>query len=164
MKRLLLSFSILVLLVTAFSACNNETEKTAAPAFNLDSAKAAIAASNKVYGECFSTGDSTKFVNCYTADGCIYPPNTPRMCGPQTITAFFNGAYKMGIRNLKLTTDEVVGNETYVSEVGKYELMGDKNMSMDKGKFIVIWKNDNGKWKMYRDVWNSDMPPPPTAK
>ena len=50
------------------------------------------------------------------------------------------------------------------SEVGKYELMGDKDMSMDKGKFIVIWKNDNGKWKMYRDVWNSDMPPPPTAK
>lgn len=146
-------------------SCNNDVKKTdSGSSFNLDSVKAAIAASNKVYGECFASGDSVKFASCYTADACINPPNMPRMCGTQAITAFFNGGVKMGIRNIKLTTEEVMGAEGSVSEIGKYDIMGDKDAVLDKGKFIVVWKNDNGKWKMHRDVWNSDNPPPPAAK
>ena len=38
--------------------------------------------------------------------------------------------------------------------------VGDK-VSAEKGKFIVVWKEENGKWKMHRDIWNSDAPPPP---
>lgn len=144
-----------------FSSCNNDTAKTAdtkEPAFSLDSAKAVIAANNKTYGECFAKGDSTAFAGCYTTDGCIYPPNMPKMCGSQALSGFFVGGYKMGIRNIKLTTEEVMGGKDAVTEVGKYEVLGDKDMSFDKGKYIVIWKEENGKWKMHRDEWNSDMP------
>ena len=141
-------------------SCNNDAKKSDS-GFNLDSVKAAIAASNKVYGDCFASGDSVKFVGCYTSDACINPPNMPRMCGTAAISAFFNGAVKMGIKNIKLTTEEVIGSDNSVAEIGKYDLQGDKEASMDKGKFIVVWKNDNGKWKMHRDVWNSDNPPPP---
>ena len=100
-------------------SCNNNGAKSDGATFNMDSAKAAIAASNKVYGECFATGDSVKFVSCYTADACINPPNMPRMCGTQAISAFFNGGYKMGIRNIKLTTEEVIGGAGSVAEIGK---------------------------------------------
>ena len=148
------------------SSCNDQsakTEKSSAPAFSLDSVKAAITANNKVYGECFTTGDSVKFAGCYTTDACINPPNMARICGTQAITGFFNGAIKMGIKNIKLTTEEVMGDENVVSEIGKYDLLGDKDVSLEKGKFIVVWKNENGKWKMHRDEWNSDNPPPPAA-
>ena len=30
---------------------------------------------------------------------------------------------------------------------------------MDSGKFIVIWKQEGGQWKLHRDIWNSSMPP-----
>ena len=156
--------AILTCFVAAASllfSCNNQPGKSdTASSFNLDSVKAAIAASNKVYGECFASGDSVKFAGSYTADACINPPNMPRMCGTPAISGFFNGAVKMGIKNLIITTEEVMGGENCVSEIGKFEVIGDKDASLDKGKFIVIWKNDNGKWKMYRDVWNSDNPPP----
>jgi hypothetical protein len=39
-----------VVIAILFSSCNNEAAKTEAPAFSLDSAKAAIAASNKTCG------------------------------------------------------------------------------------------------------------------
>lgn len=165
MKKMfsLSAFCLLVASTLLFS-CNNDGGKTdAGAAFNLDSVKAAIEASNKAYGACFATDDSTKFSGCYTADACINPPNMPRMCGTAAINAFFNGGYKMGIRNLKLTTEEVMGSAAAVAEIGKYEVLGDKDASLDKGKFIVVWKMDNGKWKMHRDVWNSDNPPPPAA-
>jgi ketosteroid isomerase-like protein len=144
-----------------FSSCNNDAAKAEATAsFNLDSVKTAIAASNKVFGACFATGDSTAFANCYTSDACINVTNMPRMCGTQAITAFFNGGRKMGITNIAITTEEVMGGKEGVAEVGKYEMFVGNNVSAEKGKFIVIWKEENGKWKMHRDIWNSDAPPP----
>jgi len=145
-----------------FGSCNNEAAKTEATGgFNLDSAKAAIAASNKVFGTCFSTGDSATFVNCYTTDGCIYNANMPKVCGSQGINGFFNIGYQSGIRNIALTTEEVMGGKEAVVETGKYEVFIANNVSVEKGKFVVVWKEENGKWKMHRDIWNSDAPPPP---
>jgi len=165
MKRTFLPLAAIVA-VLLFS-CNSETTKTTEPAaatassFNLDSAKAAIAASNASYGNCFATGDSAKMVSLYTSDACIYPSNMPKMCGSQSINAFFNGGYKMGIRNIKLTTAEVMGSNDGVIETGTYELMAEKGATLDKGKFMVMWKEENGKWKMHRDIWNTDMPAAP---
>jgi ketosteroid isomerase-like protein len=28
----------------------------------------------------------------------------------------------------------------------------------DKGKYIVVWKKEDGKWKLHRDLSNSDLP------
>jgi len=161
MKRIFLSFCCIVLAIVLFSSCNNEVAKTEVAAFNLDSAKAAIAASNKVFGACFATGDSTTFANCYTSDACINVTGMPQMCGTKAITAFFNGGHKMGITNLALTTEEVMGGKEAVVETGKYEMFVGDKVSVEKGKFIVVWKEENGKWKMHRDIWNSDAPPPP---
>lgn len=155
----MLAFCVLLI------SCNTETvTKTETVTFSLDSAKAAIAASNSTYGSNFSTGDSVAFVSHYTSDACISPSNMPRMCGAEAITAFFNGGYKMGIRDIKLTTEEVMGGKDAVVETGTYEILGDKGVSFDKGKFIVIWKEENGKWKMHRDIWNTDMPAAAPAK
>ncbi|MFM6925306.1 MAG: YybH family protein [Ferruginibacter sp.] len=160
MRHSFVKFLGIVVLAAAFCSCNNGTGKTEAAAFSLDSAKAAIAASNKVFGACFATGDSTTFANCYTSDACINVTGMPRMCGTQAITAFFNGGHKMGITNIVITTEEVMGGKEAVVETGKYEMFVGNNISAEKGKFIVIWKEENGKWKMYRDIWNSDAPPP----
>ena len=106
-------FTVLTIALSAILfSCTNEAAKTGtvAPAFSLDSAKAAIATSNISYGNSFATADSVSFINHYTSDGCISPSNMPKMCGAQAINAFFNGGYKMGIRGIKLTTDEVMGS------------------------------------------------------
>ncbi len=29
---------------------------------------------------------------------------------------------------------------------------------LEKGKYIVLWKKEEGKWKLFRDCYNSDMP------
>ena len=160
MKRYLFGFLVIAISITFLNACNNDAEKTASAGFNLDSAKAAIAASNKVFGSCFASGDSAAFINCYTSDACINPPNMPRMCGAQAITAFFNGGRQMGIRNIALNTEEVFGGKDCVVETGTYEMFMENNVSGEEGKFIVVWKEENGNWKMFRDIWNSDPPAP----
>lgn len=144
-----------------FAACSNDKKEggeTMAPVFSLDSAKAQIAASNAVYGNGFATGDSASFISKYTKDGCIMPANAPRLCGAEQIAAFFKGGIAMGIGNIKLTSDEVMGGPEVVVETGKYDLLDKAGKSLDKGKFIVVWKQEDGKWKMHRDIWTTDAP------
>jgi ketosteroid isomerase-like protein len=160
MKKIILP--VLFACATLFSCTNDPAKPGAAvPAFNLDAAKAAIAAGNATYGTAFANGDSTGFTSHYTSDACISPSNMPKLCGTGAITAFFNGGYKMGIRNVKLTTAEVMGGKEAVVETGTYELLADKGVTLDKGKYIVVWTEENGKWKMHRDMWNTDMPASP---
>ena len=155
-------FIIPMIIGTFFlSSCNNVTAKTETAGFSLDSVKASIAASNKVFGASFATGDSIAFANCYTSDGCIYNANMPKVCGTDGIRTFLNMGYQSGIRNVELTTEEVMGGKEAVVETGKYEVLIANNVSVEKGKFVVVWKEENGKWKMHRDIWNSDAPPPP---
>lgn len=169
MKHSFVKLLGIVVLTVVFSSCNNETTKTKSAAvetagFSLDSARAVITASNKVFGETFATGDSATFAGLYTNDACLNVTGMPRMCGTAAITAFFNGGYQMGMRKLAITTEEVMGGKEAVVETGKYEVFMANNVSVDKGKFIVVWKEENGKWKMYRDIWNSDLPQAPPAK
>lgn len=154
MKKLLF-ISITVL---AFAQCKTEQKKETT-VFSLNAAKVAIAESNKTYGEGFAKGDSSLFINKYSKDGCIMPANAPKLCGSQAIGMFFKGAKSNGVQNINLTTEEVMGGPEVVVETGTYELLGVANKSLDKGKFVVAWKMEDGKWKMHRDIFTTNAAP-----
>jgi ketosteroid isomerase-like protein len=163
MKRFLLMTGC-VALAFVFNSCDNEASKTTeTSSFSLDSVKAAIAASNAAFSASFSKGDSAAFVNCYTSDACINVTGMPRICGTPAIRSFFSGGYQMGMRGVALTTEEVMGGKDGVIETGKYEMFLANNVSVEKGKYVVMWKEENGKWKMHRDIWNADSPPSAAA-
>jgi ketosteroid isomerase-like protein len=65
----------------------------------------------------------------------------------------------MGVINVSLTTEEVMGGPEVVIETGTYELSGIANKSLDKGKFVVAWKKEDGKWKMQRNIFNTNKAP-----
>lgn len=156
MKKLL----FLSLTAITFVACKTDQKKEVVTSFNLEAAKTAIAESNKTYSEGFTKGDSSLFINKYTKDGCIMPANAPKLCGSNAIAMFFNGAKSMGVQNISLLTEEVMGGPEVVVETGSYELLGAANKSLDKGKYVVAWKMEDGKWKMHRDIFTTNAPPP----
>ena len=53
----------------------------------------------------------------------------------------------------------VWGTEELVTEVGSYTMTDKAGKEIDKGKYIDLWKMEDGKWKLHRDIFNSDMPP-----
>ena len=155
----------LLLAATAMLSCKHLESMNEAPAgsFNLDSVKAAINADNKNLMAAVKKGDSAAILTSYTKDACMMPGNMPNACGQKEMSAFFGGLHKMGIENLKLMTTEVLGSSELVSEEGRYEITANDGAMMEKGKFLVLWKKEDGKWKKYRDMFSSDAPPPPPA-
>lgn len=140
-----------------FIGCNAQTIKANA---SLTAAKLAIEKSNAIYFEAFIKGDSSIFIDRYSKDCCIMPPNTPAMCDANSPLEFFRVAYKqMGIRNGQFITTEIFGDgEEFVTEVGLFQLFDSNNVMIETGKYLVLWKKTVNGWKMFRDSFSSNTP------
>ena len=164
MKKNLLfifSFTAATFLVSCKDTSTADTKKTATDTTVIDSktADAEIRKEVSVYQEDVKRGDSTALAAHYTSDGVVMAPNMGELKG-NAITGFWGGAVRMGVKELKLNTTDISGGGDVYAETGTYEMVGAGNKTMDNGKYIVVWKRENGNWKIFRDIFNSNMPMP----
>ncbi len=127
---------------------------------NTDEARAGIEATNAQFMEAFSQGDAAAVVACYTEDAQFLPPNSEIVSGREAVQEAIQGLIDAGIKGLQLEATEVEGHGDTAHEVGTYILMGENEQTIDEGKYIVIWKKVGDEWKLHRDIFNSNNPPP----
>ena len=120
----------------------------------------AIEAANETFMTTFGRGDAAGMAALYTESGQLLPPNRDFVTGRQALQAAFQGLMALGMKGSKLDTVEVEAYGDTVSEVGRYTLEGEGGQVLDRGKYIVIWKREDGQWKLHRDIFNTSMPPP----
>ena len=64
----------------------------------------------------------------------------------------------MGFKTATLEIVEAEGHGDTAIEVSKYTLQGEGGQVLDEGKYIIIWKQEDGQWKLHRDIFNSSLP------
>jgi len=149
---------ILFLALSLFSCRSNEPGKSKSNNFHLDSVKAHIIKMNESYTQRFTTKDTAFFTERYCKDAQVLCPNMPVVTGMDSIIKFFQGDGSGTDVKMELPVGHVYGNEELVVEEGTYNFPDGKGGSVDKGKFIALWKQEDGKWKLYREIWNTDLP------
>lgn len=122
-------------------------------------ARAAIDAVNKRFVAASNKGDAAAAAALYSSDGQAFPPNSPVVSGRAAIEKMWKGVFDSGITNVSLTTTEVEPHGDFAFESGSYELKFKDDKVADRGKYIVVWKRENGQWRLHRDIWNTIMPP-----
>ena len=122
--------------------------------------KNAIAAANRNFMDTFAREDAEGMGKLYTTDGQLLPANSDFITGTEAIQAFWQAVMDMGIKTAELKTVELDGYGDAAFEVGRYTLGGEGGQVLDKGKYVVIWKQEDGQWKLHRDIWNTSMPAP----
>ncbi len=120
--------------------------------------KAAIGAANRQFSEAVAKGDAAACGALYTATARALPPNAPAVEGRDAITKMWGGLLASGIRSLALTAVEVTGAGDAAQEVGTYVLKTPDGTVADEGKYVVLWKKEGGRWRLHRDIWNSNAP------
>ncbi len=59
---------------------------------------------------------------------------------------------KDNTRTLLFTTTAFTGDSVYMVELGIYEERDDNNNMKNKGRYLVVWKQEDGELKIYRDI------------
>jgi uncharacterized protein (TIGR02246 family) len=147
MRRL--PFLIGVFLLFAFAPARAET------------AREAIETALVAFAEAFNRGDAAAVASHYAEDAAVFPPGAPRIDGRANIQIFWQGGLDAGLKNLTLKAIEITEQGDWAYEVGELTVSvpGSGGASqMQNGKYVVIWKKDSeGKWRLYRDIWNSNQ-------
>jgi len=155
------SFSLCIaVMVLCASVSWTSSQKTA---FDLVNAKKEIEAANKEFIELFAKGDSVGVANFFTIDAKSMGPNEPSHEGRNKIQTVYQGFIKDGANKLDLITTGVWGTEDMLAEEGLFTFADKDGKQLDKGKYIVLWKKEDGKWKLFRDCYNSDLPVAPVV-
>ena len=61
----------------------------------------------------------------------------------------------------EVTDGGVAGDIAWVT--GTYSITDASGNTVDKGKYVTIYRRADGKWPIIRDTYNSDLPPAAAA-
>ena len=149
-----LVLSVLVLLICGAAVF----AQTKTQPGNEAAARAAIEAGNRQWLAALAKGDIAALAQLYSADARVLPPNAPIVDGRPAIQAFWQGAFDQGMKRAEFKTQEVFAGDSTATEVGTYTNYDDKGQATDEGKYVVVWKKEDGSWRIYRDSWSSNRP------
>ncbi len=164
MKKLLLVIPLVILLCFAFGCQQGEevveeekaVQEEPKEVMALAQERQAIAEANIKFGEVFSSGDAAALASLYTEDAWLISQTGDMFKGRERVEAFWAGAFQMGMKEVVLTTVDVMRMDDMVGEFGKADLTikpEGQDEIKDVGKYLVIWKKAaDGTWKLYADI------------
>jgi ketosteroid isomerase-like protein len=93
----------------------------------------------------------------YTVDATILPPGADLIQGRDPIKRFWQQAIEgLGLKDAKLTSLNVQAAGDGAVEVGRAELTLSDGQTL-AGKYVVHWKQEDGRWKWHTDIWNMNQ-------
>jgi ketosteroid isomerase-like protein len=143
----------LVLLFSGSLLC--AAGKSASP-----SAREGIAAANKAFEAAHLRGDAAALAAQYTESAQILWEDRPIIAGRKNIEAEWQKDMGGPGRKAKLTTLEIEESGDLAYETGKMLVTSPDGKVVYDGKYICIWKRENGIWKIHRDIGNKNAPAP----
>ena len=121
--------------------------------------KAAVEAAAKDFPAAIAAKDAPRLGAFYAKDANAFPPNSEMIQGRDAIQAFWKGLMDAGM-TIELETTGLESDGNLGVETGHYKILGADGKQVDHGKYVVVWKKEDGAWKLYRDIWNTNMPAP----
>jgi uncharacterized protein (TIGR02246 family) len=116
-----------------------------------------LKAMQDVWQSAFDARDWAALAAIYAEDGEVMPPNSNTMIGRAAIEAFWADFQASGI-GVEGKDTEVYAHGDVGYEVGTYTVTDAGGVTIDEGKYVEIWRQVDGKWQIYRGIWNSNLP------
>ena len=151
------TFPLLLALFLILTGC--EVDIDDGDGFDADDARMEIEAANQRFETYIAAQQWDSLMTLYTSDAMMMPQGAPLAEG-NAIRDGFMQMGRAGIRGIQLETMDVEADAETAYEVGRYMLEGPNGMTVDQGKYLVVWKHEDGEWKLHRDMFNSDTPAP----
>lgn len=162
-----LLFAALVLVTGCWSASrsaatNTSTAVTPAGTSNISAVHDAIRSQTSRYLRGVERGDTSAITAVFAEDGQFLAPNGSGARGRDAVIRQFRSMFGVATIQVRHHPIDIALADDYAIETGAYGLvMQPKNGAAvaDTGKYVVVWqKQADGVYRIYRDIFNSDLP------
>jgi ketosteroid isomerase-like protein len=155
-------FALATVLATGCAPQPDADARNSAAAFDLDAVRTRIREQNRQFTAAHVAGDVAAIDAMFLPDARSYPPGAPAAVGINAIHALTVDFLKAGVSEFREETTAFYGNVEYVVDEGTYTLTYGEGVT-ERGKYINVWKQIDGSWRIQANIWNAD-PPDQTPK
>ncbi|CAN5778895.1 hypothetical protein BH10BAC3_BH10BAC3_00920 [soil metagenome] len=162
--KILRYYSMIAAISAVITACNTTPKSNSesdalkgGPALDGQQAKTFVDSVNKMFTEEVKNGDSVALAAHYSTDAELLFEHSEPIKGKDILTAW-GGVVRAGVKGFTFQTTDITVSGDLLVETGADEMkMADKTL-IDRGKYVVVWKKEDGAWKLFRDMGNTSMP------
>lgn len=147
-------FGVLLLVCGSNAESKNSTHNTTA------AHEQAIRKTNERWLALIRDHNAAAVSKLYASDGAMMAPGAPIAQGHPALEKAWGGLMQMPGFGLTFKADKIVvasGGDMALDQ-GTYllSLNGPNGPTKDIGKYVVVWRNIDGHWKVAADIFNSD--------
>ena len=154
--RNLKSLAVVAVLFT-LAAC----APAAPPVVDTAADEATFKAGTAAWLTAYNAGDVESIIAMYTEDAVVMPPNAPATRGPVALRAYLTtetaAAKTAGVKLVDGESGAGVSGDLGW-HTGSYTVVDAAGATVDSGSYMEVWRRADGKWQIFRDIWNSDRP------
>jgi ketosteroid isomerase-like protein len=111
------------------------------------------------FEQAFNRDDVDGAVALFTEDAQILPQNGPVVTGKGNIAEFLR-EQMIPVVQFNTDTDLSLVRGDMAIEQGHYRVRNVRRGSdIEEGKYLHVWRNVGGEWKIYRIMYNTDVAP-----
>jgi ketosteroid isomerase-like protein len=139
------------------------------PAVDPAAITAVIDSISKATNAAIAAKDTDAVVGRYAEDAHLLAPNMPRVDGREAIRKGWVTMLSAPGAQLALTSGQKIVSQAgdLVVDLGTYDYRGldpKQKPVQEVGKYVTVYKQVDGQWKMVVDAWNSDPAPAKPGK
>lgn len=126
--------------------------------FDLDATRRLITQQNERFTAAHVAGDIATIDSMFAPDAKSFPPGAAAVTGIPALHAFTVEYLKAGVTAFREETTDFYGNAEYVVDAGTYAVTYGPAQVTERGKYLNVWTQVNGGWKIKANMWNTDAP------
>lgn len=113
----------------------------------------------QAFEQAFNRDDIAACVALFTEDAQILPQHGPIVSGREGIEQFLKGQMTPVVL-YDTDSDMTLVRQDIAIEQGQYRVRDLRRGSdIELGKYLHVWRNVNGDWKLHRIIYNTDVAP-----
>jgi ketosteroid isomerase-like protein len=152
-------------LLLASSCQGRDGEQAGRPApastpFDLVAARAIIEPKNLQFTRAHVAGDVATIDAMFTRDARSFPPDAEPAVGPAALHALTVEYLKSGVRAFTERTTDLYGDADMLIDEGEYVMTYGPHDTVERGKYLNVWTQEDGTWKLKVNMWNTSPATP----
>ena len=139
-----------------FAANSVSGQNKKAAAFDMDAANRDIQVQIRAFETLLKKGDSVAIGNLYCIDARLLNHGSPSTIGRADIVKDFGAMIRDSITGSGFVTTGLWGSDEILVEEGTGYFAHSNGTVTSRGRYLLIWKKEDGLWKIFRDTYFSD--------